>query len=65
MRTRVYDIPVREDFTRSQADDAIEDYVKSREFEKRVHNIVVDAMGDFIDNMWAKKSMWKDMIRKR
>jgi hypothetical protein len=39
--------------------------MKSREFEKRVNNIVVDVLGDFIENMWTKKSFWKTMIKKK
>ena len=39
--------------------------MKSREFEKRVHNIAVDVVSEFIENMWLKKSFWKTMIRKK
>lgn len=54
-----------EDMTRGQVDDQIEDYVKGKDFEKRVNNIVVDVLGDFIENMWTKKSFWKTMIKKK
>ena len=54
-----------EDMTRGQVEDQIEDYVKGRDFEKRVNNIVVDVLGDFIENMWTKKSFWKTMIKKK
>lgn len=56
---------LNEDMTRGQVEDTIEDYTKTRDFEKRVHNIVVDALGDFIENMWTKKSFWKTMIKKK
>lgn len=56
---------VSEDMTRGQVEDTIEDFMKSREFEKRVNNIVVDVLGDFIENMWTKKSFWKTMIKKK
>jgi hypothetical protein len=56
---------LNEDMTRGQVEDTIEDYTKTRDFEKRVHNIVVDTLGDFIENMWAKKSFWKTMVKKR
>ena len=54
-----------EDLTRNQVRDEIEDYVKSRDFDKRVHNIVVDVFNDLIQNMWAKKSFWTTMLKKR
>ena len=54
-----------EDLTRNQVRDEIEDYVKSRDFDKRVHNIVVDVFNDLIQNMWTKKSFWTTMLRKR
>ena len=54
-----------EDMTRGQVDNQIEDYIKSRDFEKRVNNIVVDVLGDFIENMWTKKSFWKNMIKRK
>ena len=54
-----------EDLTRNQVRDEIEDYAKSRDFDKRVHNIVVDVFNDLIQNMWTKKSFWTTMLRKR
>ena len=54
-----------EDLTRNQVRDEIEDYVKSRDFDKRVHNIVEDVFNDLIQNMWTKKSFWTTMLRKR
>lgn len=56
---------VSEDMTRGQVEDTIEDFMKTRDFEKRVNNIVVDVLGDFIENMWTKKSFWKTMIKKK
>ena len=56
---------LNEDMTRSQVETQIEDYMKSREFEKRVHNIAVDVVSEFIENMWLKKSFWKTMIKKK
>lgn len=54
-----------EDLTRNQVRDEIEDYGKSKDFEKRVHNIVVDVFNDLIQNIWMKKSFWTTMLRKR
>lgn len=56
---------LNEDMTRSQVENQIEDYMKSKDFEKRVHNIAVDVVSEFIENMWLKKSFWKTMIRKK
>jgi len=56
---------LNEDLTRNQVRDEIEDYAKSRDFDKRVHNIVVDVFNDLIQNMWTKKSFWTTMLRKR
>lgn len=56
---------VNEDLTRGQVRDEIEDYAKSNDFNKRVHNIVVDVFNDLIQNMWTKKSFWTTMLRKR
>lgn len=60
----LYESRICEDLTRGQIDDQIEDYVKSKAFEKRVNNIVVDVLGGFIENMWTKKSFWKTMLKK-
>lgn len=56
---------VNEGLTRGQVEDEIDDYVKGKEFEKRVHNIVVDSFKEFIENMWTKKSFWSTMLRKK
>lgn len=54
-----------ENITRSQLDSALEDLLKSKDFEKKVNNIVVDTLGEFIESMWTKKSFWKNMIRRK
>ena len=56
---------LNEDMTRGQVENQIDDYMKSKEFEKRVHNIAVDVVSEFIENMWLKKSFWKTMIKKK
>lgn len=61
----IRDARIDEDLTRNQVRDEIEDYAKSRDFDKRVHNIVVDVFNDLIQNMWTKKSFWTTMLRKR
>jgi hypothetical protein len=56
---------IKEDITRNQLDNALEDLLKSKEFEKRVNNIVVDTVGDFLESMWTKKSFWKTMLKRK
>lgn len=56
---------LNEDMTRSQVEDEIESYTKGRDFQKRVHNIVVDAFKEFIENMWTRKSFWTTMLKKK
>lgn len=56
---------LNEDLTRGQVRDEIEDFAKSKDFDKRVHNIVVDVFNDLIQNMWTKKAFWTTMLRKR
>lgn len=57
--------PLNEDMTRAQVENEIEDYIKGRDFQKRVHNIVVDAFKEFIENMWTRKSFWTTMLKKK
>lgn len=56
---------VTESLTRSDVNSEIEDYVKTKDFEKRVHNIVVDALNELVQNMWSKKSFWTNMLKKK
>jgi hypothetical protein len=56
---------VNEDMTRGQVENQIDDFMKGKDFEKRVHNIAVDVIGEFLENMWLKKSFWKTMVRKK
>ena len=56
---------IRENITRSQMESALEDLLKSKDFEKKVNHIVIDTLGDFLENMWTKKSFWKTMMKKK
>lgn len=58
-------VPLNEDMTRAQVEAQIDDFIKSKDFEKKVHNIAVDVIGEFLENMWLKKSFWKTMIKKK
>lgn len=54
-----------EELTRNQVRDEIDDYAKSKDFDKRVHNIVVDVFNDLIQNIWMKKSVLTTLLRKK
>ena len=56
---------LHENLTRGQMEYAIDDLLKSKEFEKKVNNIVVDTLSDFLESMWTKKSYWKTMLKKK
>ena len=56
---------IQENITRSQMESALEDLLKSKDFEKKVNHIVIDTLGDFLENMWTKKSFWKTMMKKK
>lgn len=56
---------IRENITRGQMESALEDLLKSKDFEKKVNHIVIDTLGDFLENMWTKKSFWKTMMKKK
>lgn len=60
-----YNGHLREDMTRGQVESAFEDFMKDKAFEKRVNNIVVDVVSDFLESMWTKKSFWKTMLKKK
>ncbi len=56
---------LKEELTRGQMESALEDLLKSKDFEKKVNHIVIDTLGDFLENMWTKKSFWKTMMKKK
>ena len=56
---------LNEDMTRAQVENQIDDFMKSKDFEKKVHNIAVDVISEFFENMWLKKAFWKTMVKKK
>ena len=56
---------VNEELTRAQVRDELEDGYKSKEFEKAVHNIVVDVMNNMLTNIWNKKALLQSFLRKK
>jgi hypothetical protein len=58
-------LAINEDMTRGQVENQIENFIKSKDFEKRIHNIAVDVISEFFENMWLKKSFWKTIVKKK
>lgn len=56
---------INENLTQSQVEDKIEDFIKTKKFEKRVNNIVADVLSDFVESMWSKKAFWKNLIKRK
>lgn len=56
-----------EDMTRSEVRSIInsrmEDYIKEKEFEKRVSEIASDAFERFFKMMYNRRNFWKGEIR--
>ena len=42
----------------------IEDFVKSKELEKRVRELTSDVISEFLKALWQRDNMWKSSIRK-
>lgn len=56
-----------EDMTRSEVQNIInsrmEDYIKEKEFEKRVREITSDAFEKFFKMMYNRRNFWKGEVR--
>ena len=48
---------------RSMIDSQISDYLKEKEFEKRVRTLTIDAMERFFRMMYNKRGFWKSEIK--
>ena len=42
----------------------IEDFVKSKDLEKRVRELTSDVISEFLKALWQRDNMWKSSIRK-
>lgn len=49
---------------KAMIDKAVSDALSSNEFKKKVNNIAADVAENFIDGLFARKSFWKDAIRR-
>lgn len=50
---------INEELTKSDVNGVFDDRLKGRDFEKRVQDIVDDAMERMFKNMWQRKNWWK------
>lgn len=41
----------------------IEDYIKEKEFEKRIREITSDVLEKYFRMMWNKRGFWKNELR--
>lgn len=48
---------------RSMIDSKVADYMKEKDFEKRVREITTDAMERFFRMMYNKRGFWKGELR--
>lgn len=48
---------------RSMIDSKVSDYLKDKEFEKRVREITTDAMEKFFRMMYNKRGFWKGELK--
>jgi hypothetical protein len=42
----------------------INDFVKSKELEKRVRELTSDVISELLKTLWQRDNMWKSSIRK-
>ena len=45
------------------ANNEINNYIKSKDFEKKVREIVSDALEDFTKTLWQRSSSWKSGVK--
>ena len=48
---------------RSMIDSKVSEYIKEKEFEKRVREITTDAMEKFFRMMYNKRGFWKGELK--
>lgn len=48
---------------RSMIDSKMDDYIKEKNFEKRVREITSDAMEKFFRMMYNKRNFWKSEVK--
>lgn len=48
---------------KSMIDSKIDEFVKEKEFKKKVRNIAVDVLEDLFREMWRKNGFWKNSLK--
>lgn len=58
---------IREELSRqevkSMIDSKLDEYLKEREFKKKVRSIAVDVLEDLFKEMWRKNGFWKNSLK--
>lgn len=58
---------INEELTRAEVrniiDSKVSDYIKEKEFEKRVREITSDAIEKFFKMMYTKRGFWKGELK--
>lgn len=59
---------INEDITKTDVNSIIQskinDFVKSKDLEKRVRELTSDVISEFLKALWQRDNMWKSSIRK-
>lgn len=59
---------INEDITKTDVNSLIQskinDFVKSKDLEKRVRELTSDVISEFLKALWQRDNMWKSSIRK-
>lgn len=48
---------------KSMIDSKIDEFVKEKEFKKKVRSIAVDVLEDLFREMWRKNGFWKNSLK--
>ena len=62
MKSRINEELTRAEI-RSMIDSMVSDYLKERDFEKKVKEITVDVVEKFFRTMYNKRNFWKSELK--
>ena len=63
MASRIINEEITSSEVRSIVNSKIEDFLKDKEFEKRVKELTTDAMERFFRTMYNKRNFWKSELK--
>jgi hypothetical protein len=63
MKRKIVNEEVTKAEIRSMIDSKVSDYLKEKDFEKRVREITADAMERFFKMMYNKRGFWKGELK--